>query len=176
MQPYMYSTNIYVIVNHFFADIPEITSVLCTQPVISGHTAECHCHANAKPGANISWFRHGSLVKGPRSTFTNHRNCDGNNSENCCMSYSVLTILNTKWTDHGVHVCSAQNRYYQVKQPVNLIVEGELANYLIVLMIATYLYVADHVILCTHLNLMQNIFSVKKVWPSKVESYLEVNA
>ena len=167
MQPYMYSTNIYVIVNHSFADIPEITNVLCTQPVISGHTAVCHCHANAKPGANISWFRHGSLVKGPRSTFTNHRNCDDNNSENCCVSYSVLTILNTKWTDHGVHVCSAQNKYYQVKEPVDLIVEGELANYF-VLMIATYLNVADYVILCTHLNLMQNIFSVKKVWPSKV--------
>ena len=124
---YSYNAYIYEILHHFFAVIPNITSTVCSQPVISGNTAVCHCNATANPGANISWLRNGVPVKEPHFNVTNFKTCDGNNPENRCVSYSTLKILDTKWADHGSYVCKAQNKYhYYTNESIHLIVQGKL--------------------------------------------------
>ena len=120
-----YNACIFEIVDHFFTVIPDITNIVCSQPVISGNTAVCDCNATAKPGANISWLRNGKAVKPPHFNVTELKTCDGDNSENRCVSYSTLKILDTTWTDHGPYVCRAQNKYYHPNKSIDLIVQGK---------------------------------------------------
>ena len=69
---------VYEILHHFFVVTPNITNIVCSEPVISGSTVVCHCNVTANPGANISWLQNEASVKGPHFIVTDLKSCDDN--------------------------------------------------------------------------------------------------
>ena len=101
--------------------------------MISANTAVFYCNATAKPVANIRWLRDGSVLNRPQInvTYSTDRNdCNDDNPNNLCTSYSVLQLLNTQPADSGQYVCSASNEYASDIQSISLTVQGEIVNIL----------------------------------------------
>lgn len=96
--------------------------------MISINTAEFYCNAIAKPAASIRWLRNGSILSRPQirvTHSTDSNDCNDDNPNNRCTSYSVLQIFNTRLADSGQYVCSASNTYGSDSRSVSLTVQGK---------------------------------------------------
>ena len=101
--------------------------------MISTNAAIFHCNATAKPLASITWLRGGSKLKDPRIKITNStdgKDCNDDNPNNLCTSYSVLQIFNTQPADSGQYVCDASNEYYSDSHSLCLTVQGNKPNHI----------------------------------------------
>ena len=102
--------------------------------MISNNAAVFYCNATAKPVANIKWLRNGSTLNRLQINITysnDGKNCNDNNPNNLCTSYSVLQLFNTQPTDSGQYLCNASNEYYSDSQSVYLTIQGK--HYIIAL-------------------------------------------
>ena len=111
-----------------FSVKPIITGASPEQTVISENTAMFYCNATAKPVATIRWLRDGSTLDRPQINViysTDGKNCNDDNPNNLCTSYSTLQIFNTQPADSGQYLCNATNDYYNDKRLVNLVVQGK---------------------------------------------------
>ena len=107
---------------------PKITGASPEQTVISTNTAVFHCNATAKPVASIRWLRDGSILNRPdiNTTYSiDGKDCNDDNPNNLCASYSVLQLFNTQPADSGQYLCNVNNEYYSDSRSVNLIVQGK---------------------------------------------------
>ena len=107
---------------------PTITSASPEQAVISENTAIFYCNATAKPVATIRWLRDldGSTLDRPQINviyLADGKNCNDDNPNNLCTSYSILQIFNTQPIDSGQYLFNAVNQYYNDTQLVNLAVQ-----------------------------------------------------
>ena len=135
---------------------PKITYISPEQTVISNNTAVFHCNATAKPVATINWLRVGSTLNKPQIKITystDGKNCNDNNPDNLCTSYSELQLSNTQPADSGSYLCTAINEYYSDSQSVNLIIQGKhyIRNTLTSLIITKMHYFA-----CDNINNTKN--------------------
>ena len=97
--------------------------------MISTNTAVFYCNATAKPVANIKWLRDGSILNRSQINVTystDGKDCNDDNPNNQCTSYSVLRIFNTQPADSGQYVCNASNQYGNDSRSIKLgvIVQG----------------------------------------------------
>ena len=108
---------------------PKITATSTNQTVISINTAVFYCNATAKPVASIRWLRDGSVLSRPQINVTystDGKDCNDDNPNNLCSSYSILQLLNTQPADSGQYVCSASNEYATDLQSISLTIQGIL--------------------------------------------------
>ena len=103
---------------------PKVTNTSDNQTVISNSIAVFYCYATAKPVASIEWLRNGSKLNRPQINITDGKDCDDDNPNNQCTSYSILQLFNTQPADSGQYVCNASNEYGSDLQSVNLTVQG----------------------------------------------------
>ena len=113
---------------------PKITDTSTNQTVISTNTAVFYCSATAKPVASIRWLRDGSALNRPQINVTystDGKDCNDDNPNNQCTSYSVLQLFNTQPADSGQYVCSASNTYGSNlhSRSVSLTIQGKIINH-----------------------------------------------
>ena len=109
---------------------PKITGASPEQTVISDYATVFRCNATSKPLADITWLRGGSVLNRTRIkiTFsTDGKDCNDDNPNNLCTSYSVLQLFETQPADSGRYVCNASNDYYSDSHTLYLIVQGNKA-------------------------------------------------
>ena len=107
-----------------------ISHLSCNQTVLVNNTAVCLCIATDKPTtADITWLRDGSILNRTHTNITNNdggNNCDDDDPNNKCVSWSLLELFHTQPADSGTYVCIAINYYSRVTvtKSVNITVEG----------------------------------------------------
>ena len=93
----------------------------------SNNAAVFHCNATAKPVASIQWLRDGFILNRSQINVTystDGKDCNDDNPNNLCTSYSILRVFNTQPSDSGQYVCNASNQYASDLQSIQLTVQG----------------------------------------------------
>ena len=103
----------------------------CNQTVIANDTAMCFCFATAKPTvANITWLRNHSTLNRTQPTNITYsdygNNCDDDDPNNRCVSWSKLVLFNTQTVDSGSYACYAGNNYSSDTKTIKITVQGML--------------------------------------------------
>ena len=125
--------------------------------MISTNTAVFYCIATAKPVASIGWLRDGSVLNRSQINVTystDGKDCNDDNPNNQCTSYSVLQLFNTQPADSGQYVCNASNEYASDLQSISLTIQGKIINILLNIIhcdkyVRMYVYKTMYESLCT---------------------------
>ena len=95
-------------------DPPEVVSPLKDVAVVVGNDCVFECSINAKPAADIEWFKFNSkLNPGKKYRF----DTDG--------PKQILTIKNAAYEDEGSYYCAARNQFGREEISAKLSVESE---------------------------------------------------